>query len=510
MNNCDKYQELISRLVDGELSRDEYAALDAHMENCAECSAMYAVFASLSDIIGGEDEPLPEDLHENIMAGVRRSAMINHNRRRLSKPVRNALTAAACAALVLFASRGLAPEKAADTAISRNQAMVMDTELQQPEEAPAAAQIASASPAPTVSPAASAAPAATASPKPVASPKPTKDIYLESEKTEAKPAAGNTNNATNSVTVTQPPVEITVDTPTVASTPVPTEKPSQVVTITAAPGTPAPVQPADVPAVVAEAALEPEEAAPLMTAAVPETETQPAPAAEEESSAPAALAEPEEIQPEETESPSLSKRLFSFFAMRPTAENEEAAPQSDAAEAQVDDAPVNSIEAEAGTAEAPASPAPAEEAAEEEEDKPIKLESLEKLTELENLLDGEEAELPAEEADEEYSFVLAEPEEGLEEYEIRVYIHGETVYYVQVFSAEDSISCMAPCKAEDFEKFMDSLSDREKGIEPTESPAAAAVTAAPAEPELSPEPTPELSQPEQSPAASAEVLGNKE
>ena len=262
---------------------------------------------------------------------------------------------------------------------------------------------------------------------------------------------------------------------------------------------------------VAEAAIEPEEAAPLMTAAEPETEAQPAPAAEE-SSAPAALAEPEEIQPEETEAPSLSKRLFSFFAMRPTAESEEAEPQSDAADAQAGEAPVNGIEAEAGTAEAeaPASPVPAEEAAEEEEDKPIKLESLEKLTELENLLDGEETELPAEEADEEYSFVLAEPGEGLEEYEIRVYIHGETVYYVQVFSAEDSISCIAPCKAEDFEKFMDSLSDREKGIEPTESPAAAAENTAPAEPELSPEPTPELSQPEQSPAASAEVLENKE
>ena len=61
MNNCELYQELISRLVDGELSRKEYAVLEAHMENCAECSAMYAVFASLSDIIGGEDEPLPRN-----------------------------------------------------------------------------------------------------------------------------------------------------------------------------------------------------------------------------------------------------------------------------------------------------------------------------------------------------------------------------------------------------------------------------------------------------------------
>ena len=60
MNECHLYQELISRLVDGELNKNEYAALKEHLENCSEWSAMYAVFASLSDIIGSEDEPLPE------------------------------------------------------------------------------------------------------------------------------------------------------------------------------------------------------------------------------------------------------------------------------------------------------------------------------------------------------------------------------------------------------------------------------------------------------------------
>ena len=96
MNECELYQELISRLVDGQLNKSEYAALKEHMDNCSDCSAMYAVFASLSDIIGSEDEPLPEDLHENIMAGVRRHAMIQNNKRRLSKPMRNTLAAAAC------------------------------------------------------------------------------------------------------------------------------------------------------------------------------------------------------------------------------------------------------------------------------------------------------------------------------------------------------------------------------------------------------------------------------
>ena len=137
MNQCELYQEIISRLVDGELSRNEYAALDAHMENCAECSAMYAVFASLSDIIGSEDEPLPEELHENIMAGVRRSAMINRNRnkRKLTKPMRNAIAAAACAALVIFAAKGFDPaEKAQSNMVSKSETVVMDTAAQQRHE----------------------------------------------------------------------------------------------------------------------------------------------------------------------------------------------------------------------------------------------------------------------------------------------------------------------------------------------------------------------------------------
>ena len=468
MNNCELYQELISRLLDGEVSRSEYAALDSHMKNCAECSAMYAVFASLSDIIGGEDEPLPEDLHENIMAGVRRSAMINHNRRRLSKPVRNALAAAACAALVLFASRGLVPEKAADVMLNETQTAAMD--MQREAAAAPAAQPAAVEPAPVQSPAATEAPVPAATAKPAATPQPTQDIYLFTQE-EAKPASGNTNKHTNSVTVTPKPVEIIVNTPVTVNTPQPVEDESQIVTITASPMPVAPVQPTDVPKVVAEAAAQPnvasaepeaeaEEAA--LESAQPMTVAEAAPMAEPE----AAAAEAELPEPAATESPSLSRRLFSFFGMaRPEAEAEPTAEEPAVME---DEAPAEEIaEPEAIIEEA----APSAEADEDDEKNLIKLASLEKLTELEDMLDGEEAELPEGEADEEYRFVLAEPEEGLEEYEIRVLIYGETVYYVQIFSEQDSINCLAPCKLEDFEKFMDSLSDEEKGIEPGVSPA---------------------------------------
>ena len=122
MNSCERYQELISRLVDGEVSHDEYEALMAHMESCSRCNAMYAVFHDLSDLLAEEaEEPLPEGLHENIMAGVRRSAMVKKNRRMRSIGLRTALTAAACAVLVLFASRVLAPQERAESVSIRSQ-----------------------------------------------------------------------------------------------------------------------------------------------------------------------------------------------------------------------------------------------------------------------------------------------------------------------------------------------------------------------------------------------------
>ena len=59
MNTCDYYQELISRLVDGEVSRNEYEDLMRHMNSCSRCNAMYAVFHDLSEILQNEE---PEEL----------------------------------------------------------------------------------------------------------------------------------------------------------------------------------------------------------------------------------------------------------------------------------------------------------------------------------------------------------------------------------------------------------------------------------------------------------------
>jgi hypothetical protein len=107
--------------MDGEIGGDEHVALMEHLNSCSRCNAMYAVFHDLSDILSEEPEPLPENLHENIMAGVRRSAMIRKNRRLRRFGLSTALSAAACAVLVLFAATGFNPAERAESVSIREQ-----------------------------------------------------------------------------------------------------------------------------------------------------------------------------------------------------------------------------------------------------------------------------------------------------------------------------------------------------------------------------------------------------
>lgn len=126
MNSCEYYQELISSLVDGELSDEENEALMLHLNTCSRCNAMYAVFHDLSDILSVDPEPLPEGLHENIMAGVRRSEIMKKNRRMRRIGLRTAMTAAACAVLILFAAVSFDPARRADSVSIRTEQEAME------------------------------------------------------------------------------------------------------------------------------------------------------------------------------------------------------------------------------------------------------------------------------------------------------------------------------------------------------------------------------------------------
>ncbi len=105
MNGCQEYQELISRMLDEDLDTAEREALAEHVKRCPDCAAVYVAFRSLSESLS-EDlvEPSP-DLHEKIMADVRREAMrtrnaAHHHHRRWH----TVTTAAACLLLVVAAA----------------------------------------------------------------------------------------------------------------------------------------------------------------------------------------------------------------------------------------------------------------------------------------------------------------------------------------------------------------------------------------------------------------------
>lgn len=68
---CEQYQILISRRLDGELTADEREALQAHLASCPDCARLYAAFSAVSDTLRSDLEEPPSALRENVMGAVR-------------------------------------------------------------------------------------------------------------------------------------------------------------------------------------------------------------------------------------------------------------------------------------------------------------------------------------------------------------------------------------------------------------------------------------------------------
>lgn len=97
MIDCEKCREMISCLLDGELSQAEQCLVREHIASCPECRSVYDAFSVVSAQLH-EEEPLPDGLHEKIMSGIK------------ARPKKKTgivwikyLSAAACLALVIFA-----------------------------------------------------------------------------------------------------------------------------------------------------------------------------------------------------------------------------------------------------------------------------------------------------------------------------------------------------------------------------------------------------------------------
>ena len=154
MDRCSEMQELISRMLDEELSEREQKELNEHLAHCEECRSLYEAFADVSSILREDLVEPPESLYENVMGEVRRDAMIKRNRRR----IRGFVTAAAAvlliaaglrampagkgltAASVTAAMPGEAVFQVAGTESVRNENTAAEAEMPVPE--PAAAQAA--------------------------------------------------------------------------------------------------------------------------------------------------------------------------------------------------------------------------------------------------------------------------------------------------------------------------------------------------------------------------------
>ena len=117
MNGCEYYQELISRLIDSELSEDEHTVLMGHLRRCDDCATVYKAFYSVSHRLADQLEQAPEELSANVMAHIRR----NEIKRKNHAPLKKILASAACLAVILAAAGSILPkisQRSADVVLS--------------------------------------------------------------------------------------------------------------------------------------------------------------------------------------------------------------------------------------------------------------------------------------------------------------------------------------------------------------------------------------------------------
>lgn len=139
MSQCERYQEWISRMVDGDLSQAEERELREHVQSCPECALLYQAFSTLSDEMQSDLEDVPLDLRESVMAEVRREEIRRRNR--IPSILRGVMSVAACLAVIVGVYLGVSLTKGDGrliSAVSRSSGSAQETKaMAMPEEAPA-------------------------------------------------------------------------------------------------------------------------------------------------------------------------------------------------------------------------------------------------------------------------------------------------------------------------------------------------------------------------------------
>lgn len=99
MNECEKYQEMISAMLDGELGPAESEQLIEHMSSCAGCREFYELLSAVTGPSAWELPEPPNALHEHIMSGVRQHTGQQRRKARIQR-LRPLAATAACLVLI--------------------------------------------------------------------------------------------------------------------------------------------------------------------------------------------------------------------------------------------------------------------------------------------------------------------------------------------------------------------------------------------------------------------------
>ena len=161
MKYCENFAALLDPFVDGELSPDEMARVQAHLDACPACRAYVddamAIRAAFPD---AEDTPVPDGFSESVMARIRAETV---SQKRKNRPWLKALASlAACCAIVLLAApmfahgskTEAAPAEAPAAAASTERAMgfantAEETPAEESREDLASSELYDAAPAPS-------------------------------------------------------------------------------------------------------------------------------------------------------------------------------------------------------------------------------------------------------------------------------------------------------------------------------------------------------------------------
>ena len=126
MKYCEHFAALLDPFVDGELSPDEMARVQAHLDACPACRAYVddamAIRAAFPD---AEDTPVPDGFSESVMARIRAETV---SQKRKNRPWLKALASlAACCAIVLLAAPMFAHGSKTEAAPAEAPAAAADT-----------------------------------------------------------------------------------------------------------------------------------------------------------------------------------------------------------------------------------------------------------------------------------------------------------------------------------------------------------------------------------------------